>query len=137
MLDGLDEGASRGGCKDVMSLIDASPWPAGSCSTTMTATRIHDQKVKTEERSRRFFGDRIGKYGHFIYGSWEPFVPYVTVSADGQPASGEHRRSKVRPKLNQDGIHRIEAVQCTRRLDKLSAEIHEETDDCSGLRVVL
>ena len=101
-----------------MSLIDASPWPAGSCSTATTAARIHDQEVKTEERSRRFSGDRMGRYGHFIYGSWEPFVAYVTVSADSQP--GEHRRSMVRLKLDQpeDGIHGIEAVQSTRRLDR-------------------
>ncbi len=41
--------------EDVMSLIDASPWPAGSCSTATTAARIHDQEVKTEERSRAVF----------------------------------------------------------------------------------
>jgi hypothetical protein len=50
--DSMREG--RG--EDVMSLIDASPWPAGSCSTATTATRIHDQEVKTEERSRRVSG---------------------------------------------------------------------------------
>jgi len=50
-------------------------------------------------------------------------VAYVAVSADSQP--GEHRRSMVRLKLDQleDGIHGIEAVQSTRRLDRTGCQV--------------
>ena len=67
----------------------------------------------------------MGRYGHFIYGSWEPFVACVTVSADSQPS--EHRRSMVRLKLDQpaDGIHGIEAVQSKVRgaLDRTGCQV--------------